>query len=155
LTPPDNPAPEEAGPGDVEEDPHGRDAPSEADSSVRNEDGSPPFSSLCINAFDMDDFFISPFHHFETFDDELTELWARVYSRIVRELISAVVSHDGDFSARQRRLAAAARWYAGMGQLFFRNPTSNHGRNTSILRVRFKQFVAGDFQLVIATWRRD
>ena len=109
LTPPDIPAPEEAGPGDVEEDPHGRDAPSEADLSVRNEDGSLPSSSLCINAFDMDDFFISPFHHFETFDDELIELWAKVYSRIVRELILPVVIHDGDFSARRRRLAAAER----------------------------------------------
>ena len=40
LAAPDNPAPEDAGPGDVEEVPHGRDAPSEADPSVCNEDGS-------------------------------------------------------------------------------------------------------------------
>ena len=42
-----------------------------------------------------------------------------------------------------------------MGQLFFRNPTLNHVRNTRILRVRFKQFAAGDFHLVVAALRRD
>ena len=42
-----------------------------------------------------------------------------------------------------------------MGQLFFRNPTLNHVRNTNTLRVRFKQFIAGDFHLVVAAWRRD
>jgi len=43
-----------------------------------------------------------------------------------------------------------------MGQLLFpRNPTSNHGWNTSIFQARSKQFVAGDYHLAVAARRRN
>ena len=50
---------EGAGPSDVEEDPHDRDAPSEKGPSVRNDGGSLPGSLLFVNAFDMGDFYLT------------------------------------------------------------------------------------------------
>jgi len=73
--------------------------------------------------------FISPFANFETLNNGLIELWADVYSHIFREAYLGICKPRRDFPDCQRRLTAAAWWYAGMGKLFFRNPTSDHRRN--------------------------
>ena len=137
----DNRTLKDAGPG-VEDDPHGRGAPSEAGPPGLFATTTVLFQHLHFASMpylDVDGFFISPFVHFETFDVGLIELWAEAYSRIVRELVSAVVSHDGDFRSSSTVVCwnGWVRFTAG-------------GTYAGPPRARFKQFFVGDFHLAAA-----
>ena len=161
LTQPDPPAddpPADPPADEYVEDPHGRDAPSAPDPSILLSDGSLPRSFDCIDAFDMEDFRVSPFQHVNTIDKSLLSKYLVVISRILRQLNDAVESRDGvDPAERRRLIGTRARWYLGFPQLFFRCDSSklNSAKQLRQVRSRLNQYLHGDYHLLVAAWRRD
>ena len=54
--------------------------------SARLDSGALSKEAWCIRAFDLMDFVLSPFAHYETISKEAMENWARVFNQVAADL---------------------------------------------------------------------
>ena len=74
-------------------------------------------------------------------------LWGEVYCEITTNLLEAIRSGN------HRSIGTAARWYAGIPQIFLRDPGKGPKRNAEIIEVRFNQYLCEDYTNLLTEWR--
>ena len=113
---PPTPAPDDQAP--AEDDPAGDGGPMPGDTSLRLDSGALP-KEVCIRAFNLMDFALSRFEHYEAISKEAIKDWARALNQVATDLADAAEAHEDP--GRTKNIGRAARWHLGLPQLIFRD----------------------------------
>lgn len=85
---------------------------------------------------------------------QLAEDWARVFNAVSSNLLAASALPPNDPS-RRTAVTRAAKWYGGISQIIFRQPNRSTERSRIILGARLRQFLNGDYKLLITYWAQE
>ena len=124
--------------------------PSEGNESLLESNGSIPDTFEAVDAFPLDDFYLSNLKHSMWVPKSCLQLWAEVFAHITIELLQAITSTGPQ---RHRRIGTAARWYLGMPQIFLRDTGCNRERHAEVIYLRLTQYLAGDYTTLLTHWR--
>jgi hypothetical protein len=110
-----------------------------------------PLPASPLDEIPIQSFFLCPLQTATTIDIKLGDTWCTVFTLITDQIFEAI----SDNSINQElKLERAFKLYGGIPQLFFRTNDSDHPDST-LIRKRFMQFITGNIEILINSWKRD